>query len=106
MNQSRWLNLRRQWGAAHFTSVAFSADLSACLRTGTSCIFDYNAQSSLFAMDGSGSLKSRRVRALPTKSHLSRWVRRVHGVSLKEIARPLIRDQNSKNLHDLSLAPP
>ena len=40
------------------------------------------------------------------QSHLSRWIRRVHGVSLKEIARPLMRDQNSKNLHDLSLAPP
>jgi AraC family transcriptional regulator len=35
------------------------------------------------------------------QSHLSRWIRRVHGVSLKEIARPLMRDQNSKNLHDL-----
>jgi transcriptional regulator GlxA family with amidase domain len=40
------------------------------------------------------------------QSHLSRWIRRVHGVSLKEIACPLMRDQNSKNLHDLSLAPP
>jgi AraC-like DNA-binding protein len=40
------------------------------------------------------------------QSHLTRWIRRVHGVSLEEIARPLMRDQNSKNLHDLWLAPP
>jgi AraC family transcriptional regulator len=39
------------------------------------------------------------------QSHLSRWVRRVHGVSLKQIVRPLIGDQNSKNLHDPSLSP-
>jgi AraC family transcriptional regulator len=39
------------------------------------------------------------------QSHLSRWVRRVHGVSLKQLVRPPIGDQNSKNLHDPSLSP-
>jgi AraC family transcriptional regulator len=34
------------------------------------------------------------------QSHLYRWVRRVHGVSLKQLVRPLTGDQNSKNLHD------
>jgi len=38
------------------------------------------------------------------QSHLSRWIRRVHGVSLKHLVRPVVSDQNSKNLHDLSLA--
>jgi AraC family transcriptional regulator len=37
------------------------------------------------------------------QSHLSRWVRRVYGVSLKQLVPPLIGDQNSKNLHDPSL---
>jgi AraC family transcriptional regulator len=38
------------------------------------------------------------------QSHLSRWMRRVHGVSLKQLARPVVSDQNSKNLHDPSFA--
>jgi AraC family transcriptional regulator len=37
------------------------------------------------------------------QSHLSRWVRRVHGVSLRPLVRG--RNQNSKNLHDRSSLP-
>ena len=39
------------------------------------------------------------------QSHLSRWVRRVHGVTLTELSAARA-DENSRNLHDGSLSPP
>ena len=38
------------------------------------------------------------------QSHLSRWVRRVHGVSLTQLAAD--RKRNSRNLHDQPISPP